>query len=72
MIKYESVRIEGALFLQLFVNYNRIITKKRWTLEELAVSFWSFSTKSLLEQHGFLLTQVFRVSKNSVGGGVPV
>ena len=36
------------------------------------VSFWSFSTKSLLKQHEFLLTRFFRVSKNIVSGGVPV
>ena len=39
-----------ALFLPLFVNYCRIIAKKKWTLEELAVSFWSFSKGQLISK----------------------
>ena len=52
-----------ALFLPLFANYCGIIAKKKWTLEELAVSFWSFSTKSLLLTTRFSAYTVFQSLK---------
>ena len=59
--------IEMALFLPLSMNQCRIFPKKV-DFGNAGVSVWGFSTKSL----GFWLTRFFRVSKNSVSGGVPV
>jgi hypothetical protein len=63
MIKYESVRIEGALFLPLFVNYSRIIAKNKGGLWKSWLSYFGvsvlnhFSNSTVFCLHGFSESQ---------------